>query len=149
MYIRITDTTTIYPYTLRQLYLDFKNVSFPKNLTQEVLSNFGVYQVEQTLIEDDYTKNIVELTPTQSGSVYVQTWSITDATTDEINQRIEEKWIDIREERDSLLTSTDWTQSADSPISGSKLVEWQTYRQSLRDITSQSNPYSITWPDKP
>ena len=37
----------------------------------------------------------------------------------------------------------------DSPISGSKLTEWQTYRQSLRDVTSQSNPFEVTWPAKP
>jgi len=37
----------------------------------------------------------------------------------------------------------------DSPISGSTLTDWQTYRQSLRDITNQSDPYDITWPNIP
>ena len=26
---------------------------------------------------------------------------------------------------------------------------WQTYRQELRNITSQTNPFSIVWPVKP
>jgi hypothetical protein len=91
----------------------------------------------------------LEGTPTQSGSVYVQNWIITNATTEEIEQRKEEKWTEVRTQRDTLLTECDWTQMSDSPISGSKLTEWQTYRQSLRDITTQSNPFEITWPSKP
>ena len=51
--------------------------------------------------------------------------------------------------RNQLLAASDWTQMNDTPISGSKLTEWQTYRQSLRDITTQSNPFEVTWPTKP
>jgi hypothetical protein len=113
------------------------------------LKNFDVYSVQSVGVDDDYTKNIVEGTPIFSGSVYIQTWNITDATEEEINTKKEEKWIEIRDIRDSLLVQSDWTQFQDSPITGSKLTEWQTYRQSLRDITNQSNPFSLTWPTKP
>lgn len=149
MYIKIKDGITTYPYTIGQLKLENPNVSFPQTITNEVLENFGVYPVQSVEIADDYTKNIVEGTPTLSGSVYIQNWNVTDATEEEINIKIAEKWLEVRDMRDSLLSQSDWTQFQDSPISGSTLTEWQTYRQSLRDITSQSNPFDLVWPSKP
>lgn len=149
MYLKIKDGIITYPYTIGELKSENSNVSFPQILTNDILENFGVYPVESVEITDDYTKNIVEGTPLLSGSVYVQTWDITDATTEEINIRLEEKWLEVRDMRDSLLSQSDWTQFQDSPISGSNLTDWQTYRQSLRDITSQSNPFDLVWPSKP
>ena len=42
----------------------------------------------------------------------------------------------IRSERKLLLEESDWTQTADSPLSDSKKAEWATYRQALRDLPS-------------
>ncbi len=125
------------------------NTSFPAVLTNEVLESFDVYYVEATEYTDDYTKNIEEGTPILSDSSYIQVWNITDATESEISVKLEEKWVEIRIMRDALLAQSDWTQFQDSPISGTTLVEWQTYRQSLRDVTSQQNPYNLSWPAKP
>ena len=53
----------------------------------------------------------------------------------------------IRQERNTLLSECDWTQVSDAPVNQ---VAWQTYRQALRDVTSQEGfPYSVTWPTKP
>ena len=53
----------------------------------------------------------------------------------------------IRDERDQLLASSDWTQVADAPVDQSA---WAEYRQALRDVPSQKGfPNSIVWPDKP
>jgi hypothetical protein len=151
MYIKVSGSETTYPYTMDNLKTDNPNVSFPKNLTSDILSDFFVYNVEVVSvdIDADYQHNYSEGTPIQSGSIYVQNWIITDATSNEIEQRKEEKWTEIRETRNNLLTECDWTQMGDTPIDGSKLTEWQSYRQSLRDITNQSNPFEITWPTKP
>ena len=113
------------------------------------MATFSVYQVDAVDIEDDYTKNIIEGTPIQSGSKYIQNWVITDATTEEINQRIEEKWYEVRIQRNNLLSESDWTQIQDCPITGSLLDDWKSYRQNLRDITSQSDPFNINWPVQP
>ena len=53
----------------------------------------------------------------------------------------------MRKQRDDLLISSDWTQGADVP-SGIK-TPWATYRASLRDVPTQSDPDNITWPTKP
>ena len=59
----------------------------------------------------------------------------------------------LRQRRNLLLSDSDWTQGADSPLSSSKKTEWQTYRQALRDLpTTYPNPTSkgdIVWPTKP
>lgn len=56
----------------------------------------------------------------------------------------------LRRYRDKKLAESDWTNVQDSPVTGSKLTEWQTYRQSLRDITdTYSNIQEVVWPTKP
>lgn len=150
MYIKVSGSNITYPYSLNQLRSDNLNVSFPQTISDEILSDYHTYRVIPIGLDDnDYTKNYEEGTPTQSGSVYVQNWLITSASVEEITDRENIQWNEVRSERNRLLTECDWTQMSDTPISGSKLTEWQTYRQSLRDITSQSNPFEINWPTKP
>ena len=64
-----------------------------------------------------------------------------------------EQWTRIRTERDILLTSSDWTQGADSPLGESKKTEWATYRTDLRtlpaDQSSKTTYADITWPTEP
>ena len=56
----------------------------------------------------------------------------------------------IREERDYLLAKSDWTQATDSPLTDAKKAQWVTYRQALRDITSQNTfPTNVTYPVEP
>lgn len=55
-----------------------------------------------------------------------------------------------RAERNMLLRDCDWTHVTDSALSDQEKLAWATYRQALRDITSQpSFPYDISWPTKP
>ena len=67
-----------------------------------------------------------------------------------------EHWIqnflpaEVRATRDALLTSSDWTQLADSPLSDSVKAEWATYRTALRNIPDQEDfPTTVTFPTKP
>jgi hypothetical protein len=53
----------------------------------------------------------------------------------------------VRNSRTEKLKDCDWTQIADSTADK---AAWATYRQALRDITSQSGfPWEVTWPDAP
>jgi hypothetical protein len=59
----------------------------------------------------------------------------------------EEKAGQVRAERNTKLAASDWTQLADSTANK---TAWATYRQALRDITSQEGfPWTITWPEMP
>ena len=52
----------------------------------------------------------------------------------------------IRAERNSLLADTDYLALSDNTLS----TDMATYRQSLRDVTSQAGfPTDVTWPTKP
>ena len=53
----------------------------------------------------------------------------------------------VRDQRNTKLTESDWTQVADAPVD--KAV-WATYRQALRDVSAQADfPWTIEWPTNP
>lgn len=56
------------------------------------------------------------------------------------------RWATIRAERNAKLAACDWTQLPDAPVDA---AVWATYRQALRDITQQADPFNITWPTPP
>lgn len=56
--------------------------------------------------------------------------------------------LDATSKRNSLLQSSDWTQLPDVPLETKQA--WATYRQALRDITTQEGyPFNVIWPTKP
>lgn len=147
MYLRIKDGVITYPYSVEQLKVDEYNTSFPKELTIQILEEWGVYEVKRTPKPTDYTKTITEGTPQLVDGSYVQIWDEVDATQSEIDTKLEDRWEVIRILRNELLLECDWTQLADIPAETKEL--WQIYRQELRNITLQTNPFLIVWPVKP
>jgi hypothetical protein len=147
MYLRIINNTITYPYSLEKLREDNPRTSFPSEMTENLMGEFNIYEVRQTPKPNDYTKNIVEGTPILVDGVYYQNWEQTNASDSEISSRIDLKWEEIRQIRTELLQECDWTQLGDIP-NETKTI-WQSYRQELRDVTTQSNPFSIVWPVKP
>ncbi len=146
-YLRIKNNEIVYPYTIEDLKADHRNVTFPATLSEQTMIEFDLYEVRQTPKPNDYTKNISEGTPILIDGVYYQNWEMEDASQSEIDLRIETKWIEIKDIRNELLQECDWTQLNDIP-SETKSI-WTTYRQELRDITNQTNPFNIVWPVKP
>ena len=88
----------------------------------------------------------------------------TKPTEEEVNNRIEELKISepfrlLREIRNKLIASTDWTQLKDIDLDIIRERNWKNYRQALRDLPSTASPKltekgqldmaSVTWPDKP
>ena len=147
MYLRIIDDTKHYPYTIQELRDSLPNVSLPATMTNEQLEEWRVYEVLPTPYPNDYTKDIVEGEPTLIDGKFYQNWEQTPASEEEINIRIIAKWFEIRQERNQLLTECDWTQLADIP--SETKTAWTEYRQTLRNITNQENPFNIVWPVKP
>lgn len=147
MYLRIINDTIEYPYDILSLREAYPNVSLPENLTDVALIEWDMHVVQPTPIPVDYTKNITEGTPTLIDGVYYKSWVQTDATPEEISYRIENQWETIRIQRNELLAECDWTQLSDIPSETKEA--WTIYRQALRNITTQTNPFSIIWPVKP
>ena len=88
----------------------------------------------------------------------------TKPTETEINNKISE--LDsaeamrlLREERNQLLSETDWVAARSIETGVAISNDWKTYRQALRDLPASSSPsldeyydldlMSVTWPTKP
>lgn len=74
-------------------------------------------------------------------------WVVNDLTVDILETLKNEEWAKVREKRNYKLQSTDWEiikrLETKDPIPQSLLD----YRQKLRDITLQQDPYNISWPE--
>lgn len=74
-------------------------------------------------------------------------YSVADLDADGIALKDAEQAKSVREQRNKLLSESDWTQLADAPVDS---TVWSTYRQTLRDITKQDGfPWDVIWPNKP
>ena len=53
-------------------------------------------------------------------------------------------------QRKQLLQESDWTDTVSAQTRLTNYAEWQTYRQALRDIPTQTGyPIDIVWPTPP
>ena len=59
----------------------------------------------------------------------------------------------LRQRRNALIASSDWTVLSDSPLSETEKTAWLEYRQDLRDITeglnTEAKVKAVVFPDKP
>ena len=130
----------------------------PKNWAN--ISNFYLLPTEKLKEYGWYSYRFVEAQKNENqyydGSDFVieenevvEYQQVKDKTQQEITEETEGMWRAIRDRRNELLSETDWTQLPDSPLTNQKQTEWQIYRQALRDITLQTDPFNINWPIKP
>ncbi len=69
---------------------------------------------------------------------------------DDLTQTDETREDSLRATRDMLLADCDWTVLTDSPLSDSKIAEWKTYRQALRDLPANTSDFANpTYPTQP
>jgi len=73
-------------------------------------------------------------------------FTVRPMTTEERQVVVDNQWVVIRNQRNRLLLESDWTQLSDSPADK---TAWAVYRQALRDITQQSDPFNLIWPTAP
>lgn len=136
-----------FPYSVADLRSENPQVSFPEITTDNFLAEWGVYPYSAVPAPSiTYRQNIAEGTPVQINGVWTQVWLVTDASADEIASRISDQWQSVRSQRNELLSSCDWTQLPDTPVNAEP---WAVYRQQLRDVTKQADPFNIDWPLPP
>lgn len=59
------------------------------------------------------------------------------------------QWPTIRAERDRRLIESDWVATKAFEVGGPVPDTWKAYRQALRDITLQADPFAVVWPARP
>lgn len=148
MYAQLIDgAVAAYPVDVRQAH---PNTSFPAAWPGGEVDGM-VYVLVAYVAPPvvDYTQTVTEGTPAQIDGVWSQVWTVAPASQDVIDQRLAAQWAVVRADRNQRLASCDWTQLPDSPLSAEVKSQWATYRQALRDVTQQSNPFAIMWPTAP
>jgi len=133
----------------RSLPTSWNNISNFNCLDQSTLKDYGwfPYRFVQTDIPDGYKVDGSYIEILEDEVVEYQTKRL--KTQEEINEEIQNAWVDVRARRGIYLAESDWTQISDSPLSDEMKTEWRIYRQALRDITNYDSPWSIDWPNKP
>lgn len=86
MYLKVKNNDIEkYPYNVNHLKQDNPQVSFPAEISDELLAEYGVYKVKQ--IETPaftYKHNMVEGTPVNNNGEWEQTWVLTEKSVEEI-----------------------------------------------------------------
>ena len=127
---------------------DDDNFCFARKLTPEQVVQFGVHQLK--LVTPPYYDPATQAREHGPAllidGVWTQCYIVSELATEEATAKADAQWSIIRASRTSLLVSSDWTQVADAPVDA---AAWAVYRQALRDITTQPNPFDIEWPSAP
>lgn len=144
----------------------FPNTGFPVQLTEAIINNFGgdvvfegpqasggtIYQYSQRQGVEQingkwYTKYVL-------GPVFTDTTAEDNTVTTAAEHEAAYKAMKdaeqakaVRTQRGEKLKDSDWTQVSDAPVDQ---AAWATYRQALRDISTQEGfPWTINWPEQP
>jgi hypothetical protein len=124
----------------------FPQTSFgPNGPSDEFLAENNAKRVNVFLPYDASTQKLVACDPYIDGE-WVYTVEVEPLTPEDQQARIDSQWANVRADRNSRLAACDWTQLPDAP--GDKAA-WAIYRQELRDVTSQADPFAIVWPVAP
>ena len=108
------------------------------------ISDFPLPDTNWTNTYLDVSTSIVKVLPPKPSEHHVFDY----ATKQWVDQRTPEtEWPLVRAERDRRLLASDWTQLPDVPLTTKEA--WAVYRQALRDITEQPDPFNIVWPEPP
>lgn len=127
----------------------FPNSSFSNSgPSQEFLNENNCLLVTVWKPHNQLTEKLVPVTPYIENST-VYTVQVESLSPEEIAANTQSEWALVRNLRDKKLAECDWTQLADVPINAETKTAWTTYRQELRDITKQLDPYNIVWPKAP
>lgn len=127
---------------------DADNYCYARRLTEEQVTHFGVHkkQIITPPYHDAATQHLEEGPALLIDGVWTQNYIVSDLSADESAEKVGAQWDVIRAERNRLLVVSDWTQLPDAPVDA---AAWATYRQALRDVTDQANPFAVIWPQGP
>lgn len=154
--MKFRDRTTGQIYSLYDLQVKFSNVSFPMLWDETTYDFADVDPVIETSPPDPSIYNRIDYVGVQyvDGS-WRDVWQEVPKYDDQTQQAawviecLETQWGNVRGQRNFLLASCDYTQLPDAPITDQCKQNYRIYRQELRNITDQPDPYNINWPIEP
>lgn len=104
--------------------IQFKSHPFEQKKPNERVTELGIFAQAITVFEEELERR-----------------SLAEAAEIAAAEAARDYWAELRSFRDNRLFICDWTQLPDAPLTEEKKVEWEVYRQELRDL-----PENITDP---
>lgn len=150
MFVKATSGEIVqFPYSIGMLRRDNPNTSFPRDIPNEVLERYGVFEVKTPPAPGhDPETQFVEYSPvpTLSDGSWVYAPAVRQLSAEQLEERSALRAADARHKRNQLLAETDWMALSDVTMS----PEVTAYRLALRDVPKQAGfPDNIVWPTKP
>ena len=166
MFIATKDTKVIYIHEVEwQCRRGAKGLSKPEywkwleSVTTEDVPDYSGedYEIIETEVDVQGFSQSGHITFSMEGATtFHLTWDGTTVSADDTAKatwELAEEWKRIRTQRTRLLSESDWTQGADSPLTTQQKSDWAVYRTSLRtlpeDQSSVTSYSDINWPTKP
>jgi hypothetical protein len=139
-----------------------KNGSYPNNLPFRIKLSNGLTRTDPTSFTPEEIADagyiVVEDPPASIPDTQILEWSgtawnVRDKTEQELTNELQRKWYEVRGQRDYMLSQLDWrfhryqSQTRLNITPTDNIENLDTYAQALRDITLQTDPYNIVWPE--
>ncbi len=134
---------------LRELY---PSTHFPSPIVEENLDGFNNWYLCEDATEiPEFNLQTEKLSFNRSlqGNKVIGEYSVVLLSNEEKNAARQARWNEVKYHRDNTLSCTDYLMTADvfNSFSDTEKTKITSYRQSLRDLTSQEDPYNIIWPN--
>ena len=149
--MRYYDITNSAIVSERQILKANPNTSFALPLSDAALAdlNIAVLQEDTRPSYDADTQTVIEGAVEERDGAYYQTYSVIDRSAEAIANDLANKKAQVRAQRNSRLTETDWAILPDSPLSDADKTVYQNYRTALRDVPAQSGFPDNALPEGP
>jgi hypothetical protein len=152
MFVKITNGQAQANYTIGDLRKDHPNVSFPRNISDEVLAAYNVFRVTE-LSAPDYNSRTHRLV-TQAPALVDGVWTVSRIAVAKDQAQIDNETAqvaaNVRADRDKRIAETDWMVIKHLELNENIPGVWEVYRQALRDVPAQAGfPWDVNWPTKP
>jgi hypothetical protein len=145
------DTFIRHIHDVEPTYWDDDNYCRVAKLTPEQVTHFGIHQLKLVTppYYDPATQTREHGDALLVDGVWTQNYIVSELDPETSTAKIEGQWDVVRAERSKLLTNTDWWVTKAAETNTTISAEQHTYRQALRDITEQADPFNIIWPIEP
>jgi hypothetical protein len=108
---------------------------YPTTFPEQYLEQYPLETCTHLLTENGVDPDSVKPAKSEDGSVTLV-------------PNVEWQWTSVRTQQRQKLYESDWTCSVTDYEVPNK-SEWVQYRAQLRDVTLQTDPFNIVWPQRP
>lgn len=146
MYLLAHDGACIeYPYSVSRLLAGNPQVSFPTEMTDDVLSEWGVHRVHVTELPayDINSERVVEDTPILLDGAWHQAWKVIDLTPEELASKAVQLREEAKANRQAAVDAITVTTSSGKTFDGDETSQTRMARAILA-LQATGTP-SITW----